>query len=74
MTIDKDLNPMNVIKPLNINPKILYEPQPFTTFEIGKLWATYMGNSMSIQILSYFLQIAMMKILDAIRKWFSFSK
>ncbi|MBU5215005.1 DUF3231 family protein [Heyndrickxia oleronia] len=56
MTIDKDLNPMNVIKPLNINPKILYEPQPFTTFEIGKLWATYMGNSMSIQILSYFLQ------------------
>ncbi|PMC34535.1 hypothetical protein CJ195_23010 [Bacillus sp. UMB0899] len=47
---------MNVIKPLNINTKILDETQPLTTFEMGKLWATYMGNSMSIQILSYFLQ------------------
>lgn len=56
MTADKDLNPMNVLKPLNINPKILDETKPLTTFEMGKLWATYMGNSMSIQILSYFLQ------------------
>lgn len=56
MTMDKKLNPMNVMKPLNINPKILDENQPFTTFEIGKLWAAYMGNSMSIQILSYYLQ------------------
>ncbi|WP_231734783.1 DUF3231 family protein [Bacillus sp. FJAT-29937] len=56
MTTDKDLNPMNVMKPLNVNPKTLDETQPLTTFEIGKLWATYMGNSMSIQILRYFLQ------------------
>jgi len=56
MTTDKDLNPMNVMNPLNINPKLLDESKPFTTFEMGKLWATYMGNSMSIQILSYFLQ------------------
>ena len=56
MTMDKELNPMNVMKPLNINPKISDENQPFTTFEIGKLWAAYMGNSMSIQILSYYLQ------------------
>lgn len=56
MTTDKDLNPMNVLKPLNINPKILDETHPLTSFEMGKLWATYMGNSMSIQILSYFLK------------------
>ena len=56
MTTDKELNPMNVIKPLNISPKDLDESQPLTTFEMGKLWATYMGNSMSIQILSYFHQ------------------
>ncbi|QNF31103.1 MULTISPECIES: DUF3231 family protein [Metabacillus] len=47
---------MNVMKPLKLNPKISDETQPLTTFEMGKLWATYMGNSMSIQILSYFLQ------------------
>ncbi|WP_423798327.1 DUF3231 family protein [Neobacillus sp. SAB-20_R2A] len=56
MTTDKDLNPMNVMKPLNLNPKILDKTNPLTTFEVGKLWATYMGNSMSIQILSYFHQ------------------
>jgi len=56
MTTDKNLNPMNVMKPLNINPKIFDESQPLTAFEMGKLWATYMGNSMSIQILDYFLQ------------------
>jgi hypothetical protein len=55
VTTDKDLNPMNVMKPLNLNPKISDEDQPLTSFEMGKLWATYMGNSMSIQILSYFL-------------------
>ncbi|MCM3116504.1 DUF3231 family protein [Neobacillus sp. MER 74] len=55
MTTDKELNPMNVMKALNISPKISDETQPFTAFELGKLWATYMGNSMSIQILSYFL-------------------
>ncbi|MCQ6281320.1 DUF3231 family protein [Bacillus sp. EB600] len=47
---------MNVMKPLNISSNALDETRPLTTFEMGKLWATYMGNSMSIQILSYFLQ------------------
>jgi hypothetical protein len=56
MTTDKDLNPMNVMKQININSKVLDETQPLSSFEMGKLWATYMGNSMSIQILSYFLQ------------------
>ena len=56
MTTDKKLNPMNVMKQLKIKPKQQQETNPFTTFEMGKLWATYMGNSMSIQILSYFLQ------------------
>ncbi|MCH6269015.1 DUF3231 family protein [Neobacillus citreus] len=56
MTTDKDLNPMNVMKPINFSSYSLNESQPLTTFEMGKLWATYMGNSMSIQILSYFLQ------------------
>jgi hypothetical protein len=56
MTTDKQFNPMNVIKPINLSPNTGEESQPLTTFEMGKLWATYMGNSMSIQILSYFLQ------------------
>jgi len=56
MTTDKDLNPMNVMKALNLSPNTQDETQPLTTFEMGKLWATYMGNSMSIQILSYFLK------------------
>lgn len=30
--------------------------EKLTAAEMGKLWATYMGNSMSKQILSYFLQ------------------
>jgi len=56
MATHKKLNPMNVMKPLNIKPKLQKETNHFTTFEMGKLWATYMGNSMSIQILSYFQQ------------------
>lgn len=56
MTTEKDLNPMNVLKPLNIDPKSSDETNPLSSFEMGKLWATYMGNSMSIQILSYFLE------------------
>jgi hypothetical protein len=55
MTADQELNPMNVMKPINISSRELAENQPLRTFEMGKLWATYMGNSMSIQILSYFL-------------------
>jgi Protein of unknown function (DUF3231) len=29
---------------------------PLTSIEVGKLWATYVGNSMSEKILTYFLQ------------------
>ncbi|WP_394234334.1 DUF3231 family protein [Niallia oryzisoli] len=56
MTTDRDLNPMNVMKPINLSAKELDEGQPFTASEIGKLWATYLGNKMSSQILTYFLQ------------------
>lgn len=56
MTTDKDFNPMYVMKSLNINPPSADKTNPFSTFEMGKLWASYMGNSMSIQILSYFQQ------------------
>lgn len=56
MTTDEDLNPMNVMKPINLSTQELSQSQPLTTVEMGKLWTTYMGNSMSIQILSYFLQ------------------
>jgi len=56
MGTDRELNPMNVMKPQNLSLHTLGEDQPLTAFEIGKLWATYMGNSMSIQILGYFLQ------------------
>jgi hypothetical protein len=55
MTTEKELNPMNVMKPLNFSSNTLNESQFLSAFEMGKLWATYMGNSMSIQILSYFL-------------------
>jgi hypothetical protein len=51
-----DLNPMDIMKPINLSTNELDETQPFTVVEIGKLWATYIGNSMSSQILPYFLQ------------------
>ncbi|MBH9966081.1 DUF3231 family protein [Bacillus enclensis] len=47
---------MDVMKPLNLSTPELDESQPFTTVEMGKLWATYMGNSMSSHIIPYFLQ------------------
>jgi len=56
MTTDKELNPMNVMKPINLSAKELNETQPLTSSEIGKLWATYIGNTMSSHILSYFHQ------------------
>ncbi|MDP4083467.1 MAG: DUF3231 family protein [Bacillota bacterium] len=56
MTTDKELNPMDVLKPINLSTSELDETQPLTAVEIGKLWATYVGNSMSSQILPYFLQ------------------
>ena len=56
MTTDRGLKPMDVLKPINLSSNELDESQPFTTVEVGKLWVTYMGNSMSSQILTYFLQ------------------
>ncbi|WP_370875083.1 DUF3231 family protein [Metabacillus malikii] len=47
---------MDVMKPINISSKELNENEAFSTVEVGKLWATYSGNSMSVQILQYFLQ------------------
>ncbi|MFJ5716894.1 DUF3231 family protein [Neobacillus sp. NPDC093127] len=49
-------NPMDILKPINLSTKEFDETQPLTSVEMGKLWATYFGNSMTSQILSYFLQ------------------
>ena len=51
-----EYKPMDVLKPIQLSTKELDETQPLTSVEMGKLWATYTGNSMSIQILTYFLQ------------------
>ena len=53
---DKELEPMNVMKSLDLSSQELDESQPLTVVEIGKLWVTYMGNSMSSQIIPYFIQ------------------
>lgn len=50
------INPMDIIKPINFSTKEMDETQPLTSVEMGKLWVTYVGNSMSSQILRYFLQ------------------
>ncbi|MBS4174768.1 DUF3231 family protein [Bacillus sp. FJAT-49736] len=47
---------MDIMEPINLSTFELDESQPFTSIEMAKLWATYMGNSMSTQILTYFLQ------------------
>ncbi|MGK3722510.1 DUF3231 family protein [Priestia megaterium] len=47
---------METIKPIKIGSKKSYPHEKLTSAEVGKLWATYMGNSMSTRILSYFLQ------------------
>ncbi|WP_147531672.1 DUF3231 family protein [Bacillus marasmi] len=50
---------MDTIKPIKINArkanKMVFT-EPLTAAEVGKLWATYMGNSMSKYILKYFLK------------------
>jgi hypothetical protein len=51
-----DLQPMDVMKPINLSTEALSETQNFTAVEIGKLWATYMGNSMSSKILPFFIK------------------
>ncbi|MEW9110820.1 MAG: DUF3231 family protein [Cytobacillus gottheilii] len=50
-----DLNPMDILKPIHLSSDSLSENAPLTAVEMGKLWATYTGNSMSQQILTYFL-------------------
>jgi hypothetical protein len=47
---------MEIMKPINISSSKLSPDNPFTAVEMGKLWATYVGNSMSYQILKYFLK------------------
>nr|WP_263324500.1 DUF3231 family protein [Neobacillus sp. Marseille-Q6967] len=47
---------MDLIKPINISASKLAEDQPLSSVEMAKLWATYIGNSMSHKILNYFLQ------------------
>jgi hypothetical protein len=47
---------MELMKPINISSTKLSPDNPFTAVEMGKLWATYVGNSMTNQILKYFLK------------------
>lgn len=47
---------METIKPIKIGSKKQSAKEKLTAPEMGKLWATYMGNSMSSYILSYFLE------------------
>jgi hypothetical protein len=47
---------MDLMKPININSDKLAPETHFTAVEMGKLWATYVGNSMSNKILQYFLK------------------
>ncbi len=47
---------MSTIKPMKIRSKKSDSSEKLTAAEMGKLWATYMGNNMSTRILSYFRQ------------------
>ncbi|MFZ7944824.1 DUF3231 family protein [Neobacillus sp. 19] len=47
---------MKTIKPIKLGSSKEETSEPLTSAEMGKLWATYMGNSMSKCILSYYLQ------------------
>ncbi|MGM0899504.1 MAG: DUF3231 family protein [Bacillota bacterium] len=47
---------MDLIKPINIKVEKLSPEQPLTSVEMGKLWVTYVGNSMTKGILQYFLK------------------
>ncbi|WP_154989011.1 DUF3231 family protein [Priestia megaterium] len=47
---------METIKPTKIGSKKISVKEKLTAPGMGKLWATYMGNSMSSHILSYFLE------------------
>ncbi|TVY08098.1 DUF3231 family protein [Paenibacillus cremeus] len=47
---------MQTIKPIKISSAKMNTSERLTSAEMGKLWATHIGNSMSRCILSYFLQ------------------
>ena len=47
---------METTTPIKINSNTSNPKEKLTSAEMGKLWATYMGNSMSKCILSYYLQ------------------
>ncbi|MBS4171840.1 DUF3231 family protein [Bacillus sp. FJAT-49736] len=47
---------MDTLKPINIDTPKSDLSEELTSAEMGKLWATYMGNSMSKCILKYYLQ------------------
>ncbi|WP_338448529.1 DUF3231 family protein [Niallia oryzisoli] len=47
---------MRTIKPIKLGSYKTDISEPLTAAEMGKLWAAYMGNSMGICILSYFLK------------------
>jgi hypothetical protein len=47
---------MQTIKPIKLGSNKTNTTEKLTSAEMGKLWATYMGNSMSKCILSYYLQ------------------
>ncbi|MBM6619208.1 DUF3231 family protein [Bacillus suaedaesalsae] len=49
---------MKIIKPTENDDSNNFDPakEKITSAEMGKLWAVFMGNSMSICVLSYFLQ------------------
>ncbi|MEH7082519.1 DUF3231 family protein [Neobacillus drentensis] len=47
---------MKTIKPIKLNSYKTEINENLTSAEMGKLWATYMGNSMGKYILSYYLQ------------------
>ncbi len=47
---------MTTIKPIKVGSKESNSNEKLTSAEMGKLWATYMGNSMSKQILTYYLK------------------
>lgn len=47
---------MQKIKPINLHTDKTNTTEKLTSSELGKLWATYMGNSMGKCIMSYYLQ------------------
>jgi hypothetical protein len=47
---------MKQLKPIQFDTSKVSPTEKFTSVEMAKLWATYMGNSLSNHILRHFLQ------------------